>query len=129
MGRGDSSWQDRHPKKPSSSKKKPSSLPDGTIKDMISATINGATTPTIDTSVGTEGYDDTKATTAVNPPRNPQVGESIMNSGGTGANETYDFSKGSKAVSTSTQSTTSKKRKSSLRVNISGAGGTGRNIV
>lgn len=129
MGRGDSSWQDRHPKKPSSSKKKPSSLPDGLIKDMISAAINGATTPTIDTSVGTEGYDDTKATTAVNPPRNPQVGESIMNSGGTGANETYDFSKGSKAVSTSTQSTTTKRRKSSLKVNISGAGGTGRNIV
>lgn len=124
MGRGDSSWQDRHPKKPSSSKKKPSSLPDGLIKDMISAAINGATTPTVDTSVGTEGYDDTKATTAVNPPRNPQVGESIMNSGGTGANETYDSSKGSKAVST-----TSKKRKSSLKVNISGAGGTGRNIV
>lgn len=124
MGRGDSSWQDRHPKKSSSSKKKPSSLPDGPIKDMISATINGATTPTVDTSVGTEGYDDTKATTAVNPPRNPQVGESIMNSDGTGANETYDFSKGSKAVST-----TSKKRKSSLKVNISGAGGTGRNIV
>lgn len=115
MGRGDSSWQDRHPKKPSSSKKKP----------------NGATTPTIDTSVGTEGYDDTKATTAepYDPSKNPQVGESIMNSGGTGANETYDFSKGSKAVSTSTQSTTSKKRKSSLKVNISGAGGTGRNIV
>lgn len=131
MGRGDSSWQDRHPKKPSSSKKKPSSLPDGLIKDMISAAINGATTttPTVDTSVGTEGYDDTKATTAVNPPRNPQVGESIMNSGGTGANETYDFSKGSKAVSTSTQSTTTKRRKSSLKVNISGAGGTGRNIV
>jgi hypothetical protein len=47
-----------------------------------------------------------------------------MNSGGTGANETYDSSKGSKAVST-----TAKKRKSSLKVNISGAGGTGRNIV
>lgn len=131
MGRGDSSWQDRHPKKPSSSKKKPSSLPDGPIKDMISAAINGATTPTVDTSVGTEGYDATKATTAepYDPSKNPQVGESIMNSGGTGANETYDFSKGSKAVSTSTQSTTSKKRKSSLKVNISGAGGTGRNIV
>lgn len=132
MGRGDSSWQDRHPKKPSSSKKKPSSLPDGIIKDMISAAINGSTTtttPTIDTSVGTEGYDDTKATTAepYDPSKNPQVGESIMNSGGTGANETYDFSKGSKAVSTT--STTSKKRKSSLKVNISGAGGTGRNIV
>lgn len=25
------------------------------------------TTPSVDTSVGTEGYDDTKATTAVNP--------------------------------------------------------------
>lgn len=47
-----------------------------------------------------------------------------MNSGGTGSNETYDSSNGSKAVST-----TSKKRKSSLKVNISGAGGTGRNIV
>lgn len=132
MGRGDSSWWDRHPKKPSSSKKKPSSLPDGPIKDKISAAINGTTTtPTIDTSVGTEGYDDTKATTAepYDPSKNPQVGESIMNSGGTGANETYDFSKGSKAVSTSTRSTTSKKRKSSLKVNISGAGGTGRNIV
>lgn len=126
MGRGDSSWQDRHPKKPSSSKKKPSSLPDGLIKDMISAAINGATTPTIDTSVGTEGYDYTKATTAepYDPSKNPQVGESIMNSGGTGANETYDSSKGSKAVST-----TYKKRKSSFKVNISGAWGTGRNIV
>lgn len=132
MGRGDSSWQDRHPKKPSSRRKKPSSLPDGLIKDNISAAINGATTPTIDTSVGTEGYDDTKATTTAepyDPSKNPQVGESIMNSGGTGANETYDSSKGSKAVSTSTQSTTTKRRKSSLKVNISGAGGTGRNIV
>lgn len=131
MGRGDSSWQDRHPKKPSSRRKKPSSLPDGLIKDKISAAINGATTPTIDTFVGTEGYDDTKATTAepYDPSKNPQVGESIMNSGGTGANETYDSSKGSKAVSTSTQSTTTKRRKSSLKVNISGAGGTGRNIV
>lgn len=131
MGRGDSSWQDRHPKKPGSSKKKHSSLPDGLIKENNSAAINGAATPTTDTSVGTEGYDDTKATTAepYDPSKNPQVGESIMNSGGTGANETYDFSKGSKAVSTTTRSTTSKKRKSSLKVNISGAGGTGRNIV
>jgi hypothetical protein len=135
MGRGDSTWQDRHPKKPSSSKKKPSSLPNGIIKDMILSAINGTTTttttPTIDTSVGTEGYDDTKATTAkpYDPSKNPQVGESIMNSGGTGANETYDFSKGSKAVSTSTPSTTTKRRKSSLKVNISGAGGTGRNVV
>lgn len=136
MGRGDSSWWDRHPKNPSSSKKKPSSLPDGPIKDMISAAINGTTTtttttPTINTSVGTEGYDDTKATTAepYDPSKNPQVGESILNSGGTGANETYDYSKGSKAVSTSPRSTTTKKRKSSLKVNISGAGGTGRNVV
>lgn len=52
-----------------------------------------------------------------------------MNSGGTGANETYDSSKGSKAVSTIAQSTTSKKHKSSLKVNISGAGGMGHNIV
>lgn len=117
MGRGNSSWQDRNHfiGKSRGSKKK-----EGVTE----------TPPTVDTSVGTEGYDDTKATTAVNPPsRNPQVGESIMNSGGTGANETYDFSKGSKAVSTTTKLTTSKKRKSSLKINISGAGGTGRNIV
>lgn len=131
MGRGDSSWQDRHPKKYSSRREKPSSLPDIPIKDKVLAVINGVTTPTIDTSVGTEGYDDTKSTTAesYNPSKNPQVSESIMNSGGTGTNETYDFSKGSKAVSTTTQSTTSKKRKSSLKVNLSGAGGMGRNIV
>ena len=123
MGRGDSSWWDRnhHIGKKTST---------GTIARFFKKKEEVTeTTPTVDTSVGTEGYDDTKATTAVNPPRNPQVGESIMNSGGTGANETYDFSKGSKAVSTTTQSTTSKKRKSSLKVNISGAGGTGRNIV
>lgn len=134
MGRGDSSWQDRHPKKHGINKKKVNSLPDGPIKDKVLDFINGATTPTtptIDTSVGTEGYDYTRATTAkpYDPSKNPQVGESIMNSGGTGANETYDFSKGSKAVSTSTQSTTTKRRKSSLKGNISGAGGTGRNIV
>lgn len=129
MGRGDSSWQDRHPKKHSSSKKKKySSLPN---KDTTSSTINGTTTPTIDTSVGTEGYDDTKATTAepYDPSKKPQVGESIMNSGGTGANETYDYFKRSQAVSTSTRSTLTKRRKSSLKVNISGAGGMGRNIV
>ena len=115
MGRGDSSWQDRkHYIGKSRGGKK---------------TYTGTITPSVDTSVGTKGYDDTKATTAVNPPSNPQVGESIMNSGGTGANETYDSSKGSKAVSTTTQSTTSKKRKSSLKVNISGAVGTGRNLV
>lgn len=128
MGRGDSSWWDRnhHLGKPIGGKKTSTGTIDRFFKKNEGVT---ETTPTVDTSVGTEGYDDTKATTAVNPPSNPQVGESIMNSGGTGANETYDFSKGSKAVSTTTQSTTSKKRKSSLKVNISGAGGTGRNIV
>lgn len=128
MGRGDSSWWDRnhHLGKPIGGKKTSTGTIDRFFKKNVGVT---ETTPTVDTSVGTEGYDDTKATTAVNPPSNPQVGESIMNSGGTGANETYDFSKGSKAVSTTTQSTTSKKRKSSLKVNISGAGGTGRNIV
>lgn len=128
MGRGDSSWQDRnHHLGKSRGGKKTST---GTIVRFFKKNEEVTeTTPSVDTSVGTEGYDDTKATTAVNPPSNPQVGESIMNSGGTGANETYDSSKGSKAVSTTTQSTTSKKRKSSLKVNISGAGGTGRNIV
>lgn len=127
MGRGDSSWQDRnHHIGKSTGGKKTSTGKISPVRKIVGAI---ETTPTVDTSVGTEGYDNTKATTAVNPPSNPQVGESIMNSGGTGANETYDFSKGSKAVSTTTQSTTSKKRKSSLKVNISGAGGTGRNIV
>lgn len=127
MGRGDSSWQDRkHHLGKSTGGKKTST---GTITPGKKNEEVTETTPSVDTSVGTEGYDDTKATTAVNPPRHPQVGESIMNSGGTAANETYDFSKGSKAVSTTTQSTISKKRKSSLKVNISGAGGTGRNIV
>lgn len=127
MGRGDSSWQDRnHHIGKSRGGKKTSTSKITPVKKNEEVT---ETTPTVDTSVGTEGYDDTKATTAVKPPSNPQVGESIMNSGGTGANETYDFSKGSKAVSTTTQSTTSKKRKSSPKVNISGAGGTGRNIV
>ena len=123
MGRGDSSWWDRnhHLGKSTGGKKTSTGTIDRFFKKNEGVT---ETTPTVDTSVGTEGYDDTKATTAVNPPSNPQVGESIMNSGGTGANETYDFSKGSKAVST-----TSKKRKSSLKVNFSGAGGTGRNIV
>lgn len=127
MGHGNSSWQDRkHFIGKSRGNKKTST---GTITPVKKNEGVTETTPTGGTSVGTEGYDDTKSTTAINPPRNPQVGESIMNSGGTGANETYDFSKGSKAVSTITQSTTSKKRKSSLKVNISGAGGTGRNIV
>lgn len=127
MGRGDSSWQDRnhHIGNSRGGKKKST----GTISPVKKNEGVTETTPTVGTSVGTEGYDYTKATTAVNPPSNLQVGESIMNSGGTGANETYDFSKGSRAVSTTTQSTTSKKRKSSLKVNISGAGGPGRNIV
>lgn len=127
MGRGDSSWQDRNHHIGKSIGSKKTSI--GKITPVKKKEEVTETTPTVDTSVGTEGYDDTKATTAVKPPSNPQVGESIMNSGGTGANETYDSSKGSKAVSTTTQSTTSKKRKSSLKVNISGAGGTGRNIV
>lgn len=127
MGRGDSSWQDRKhlTGKPRGDKKTTT----GKVFPVRESVGDIETTPTVDTSVGTKGYDDTKATTAVKPPSNPQVGESIMNSGGTGANEAYDFSKGSKAVSTTTQSTTSKKRKSSLKVNIRGAGGTGRNIV
>lgn len=126
MGRGDSSWQDRnhHIGKSRGGKKTSTGTIDRFFKKNEGVT---ETAPTVDTSVGTEGYDDTKATTAVDRPSNPQVGESIMNSGGTGANETYDSSKGSKAVST--PSVTSKRRKSSLKVNISGAGGTGRNIV
>lgn len=127
MGRGDSSWQDHnHHIGKSRGGKKTSTGKFSPVRKIVG---DIETTPTVGTSVGTEGYDDTKVTTAVNPPRNPQVGESIMNSGGTGANETYDSSKGSKAVSTTTQSTTSKKRKSSLNVNTSGAGGMGRNIV
>lgn len=127
MGRGDSSWQDRNHHIGNSRVGKKTST--GKISPVKKIIGDIETTPTVATSVGTEGYDDTKATTAINPPRNPQVGESIMNSGGTGANETYDYSKGSKAVSTTTRSTTSKKRKNSLKVNMSGAVGTGRNIV
>lgn len=122
MGRGDSSWQDRNHHIGNSRGGKKTST--GKISPVRKIVGDIETTPTVDTSVGTEGYDDTKATTAAGPSSNPQVGESIMNSGGTGSNETYDSSKGSKAVST-----TAKKRKSSLKVNISGAGGTGRNIV
>lgn len=125
MGRGDSSWQDRnHHIGNSRGGKKTSTGKISPVKKIVGSI---ETTPTVDTSVGTEGYDDTKATTAVNPPSNPQVGESIMNSGGTGANEAYDSSKGSKGTSAPTATT--KKRKSNLKVNISGAGGTGRNIV
>lgn len=120
MGRGDSSWHDRkhHIGKPRNKKSSlgqitpPSTSPEGS--------------PTVGGSVGTEGYDSTKAITAIDPSSKPQVGESIM-SGGTGANETYDYSKGYKGTSASTA--TIKKRKSSLKINISGASGTGRNIV
>lgn len=122
MGRGDSSWQDRNHHIGNSRGGKKTST--GKISPVRKIVGDIETTPTVDTSVGTEGYDYTKATTASGPSSNPQVDESIMNSGGTGSNETYDSSKGSKAVST-----TPKKRKSSLEVNISGAGGTGRNIV
>lgn len=127
MGRGDSSWQDRNQHIGKSTGGKKTST--GKISPVRKLVGSIEATPTVGTSVGTEGYDDTKATTAAGPSSNPQVGESIMNSGGTGANETYDFSKGSKAASTTTQSTTSKKRKSNLKVNFSGAGGTGRNVV
>lgn len=125
MGRGDSSWQDRNHHIGNSRGGKKTST--GKITPVKKNEEVTETTPTVDSSVGTEGYDDTKATTAVKPPSNPQVGESIMNSGGTGANETYDSSKGSKGTSAPTATT--KKRKSNLKVNISGAGGTGRNIV
>lgn len=127
MGRGDSSWQDRnHHIGKSRGDKKTSTSKITPVKKNEEVT---ETTPTVDTSVGTKGYDDTKATTAepYDPSKNPQVGESIMNSGGTGANETYDSSKGSKGTSAPTATT--KERKSNLKVNISGAGGTGRNIV
>lgn len=127
MGRGDSSWQDRNHHIGNSRGGKKTYT--GKISPVRKNVGDIETTPTVDTSVGTEGYDDTKATTAAGPSSNPQVGDSIMNGGGTGSNETYDSSKGSKAVSTSTQSTTSKRRKSILKVNISGAGGMGRNIV
>ena len=122
MGRGDSSWQDRNHHIGNSRGGKKTST--GKISPVRKIVGDIETTSTVGTSVGTEGYDYTKTTTAAGPSSNPQVDESIMNSGGTGSNETYDFSKGSKAVST-----TAKKRKSSLKVNISGAGGTGRNIV
>ena len=134
MGRGDSSWQDRNHRWPSTGKnvwanKKKNNSAAVEAPKVEETTPTPTPTPTVDTSVGTEGYDYTKATTAkpYDPSSNPQVGESIMSSGGTGANETYDSSKGSKGVST--PSVTTKKRKSSLKVNISGAGGTGRNIV
>lgn len=68
MGRGNSSWQDRnHYIGKSRGGKKTSTSTIPPVKKDEGVT---ETTPTVDTSVGTEGYDDTKATTAVNPPRN-----------------------------------------------------------
>lgn len=66
MGRGDSSWWDRnHHLGKSIGVKKTSN---GTIVDFLNSFKDATeTTPSVDTSVGTEGYDDTKATTAVNP--------------------------------------------------------------
>lgn len=66
MGRGDSSWQDRnHHLGKSIGGKKTST---GTIARFFKKVVGDIeTTPTVDTSVGTEGYDYTKTTTAVNP--------------------------------------------------------------
>lgn len=65
MGRGDSSWQDHnHHIGKSRGVKKTST---GTITPVKKNEEVTETTPSVDTSVGTEGYDDTKATTAVNP--------------------------------------------------------------
>lgn len=122
MGRGDSSWQDRnHHRSKSRDGNKTST---GKAIHGKKSVGDSETTPPVGTSFGTEGYDDTKATTAAGPSSTPQVGESILNSGGTGANETYDSSKESKAAFITT-----KKRKRSLKINLSGIGGTGRNIV
>ena len=65
MGRGDSSWQDRnHHSGKSTGGKKTSTGKIPPVMEIVGAI---ETTPTVDTSVGTKGYDDTKATTAVNP--------------------------------------------------------------
>lgn len=65
MGRGDSSWQDRnHHIGKSIGGKKTSTGKVSPVRKIVGAI---ETTPTVDTSVGTEGYDATKATTAVNP--------------------------------------------------------------
>lgn len=120
MGRGDSSWHDRkhHIGKPFNKKSNLGQINPPSTRPEDSPTVGG--------SVGTEGYDSTKAITAIDPFSNPQVGESIMG-GGTYANKAHDYSKSSKGTSAPTATT--KKRKSNLKVNISGAGGTGRNIV
>lgn len=65
MGRGDSSWQDRKHHIGKMGGKKTST---GTIDRFFKKNEEVTeTTPSVDTSVGTKGYDDTKATTAVNP--------------------------------------------------------------
>lgn len=65
MGRGDSSWQDRnhHSDMPRGGKKTPT----GKVSPNRRIVWGFETTPTVGTSVGTEDYDDTKATTAVAP--------------------------------------------------------------
>lgn len=120
MGRGDSSWQDRRHNFGKSNKKKSS------LGQINPPSTRPEDSPTVGGSVGTKGYDSTKFITAIDPPSKPQVGESIMG-GGTDANETYDYSNGSKITSAPTATT--KERKSNLKVNISGVSGTGRNIV
>ena len=119
MGRGDSSWHDRrHPSKKPYKKRPPAQVTPPSTSPEAPPTVGG--------SVGTEGYDSTKSITAIDPSSKPQVGESIMG-GDTGTNETYDYSKSYKGTSAPTA--TIKKRKSNLKVNLSGAGGIGRNIV
>lgn len=72
MGRGDSSWQDRnHHIGKSTGGKKTSTGKISPVRKIVGAI---ETTPTVGTSVGAEGYDNTKATTAVNPHSTPQVG-------------------------------------------------------
>lgn len=100
MGRGDSSWQDRkHHIGNSRGGKKPST---GKISPVRKNVESIETTPTVDYSVG----------------------EIIMCGGDTGSNETYDSSKGYKGTSAPTATINA-----NLKVNISGAVGTGRNIV
>lgn len=123
MGRGDSSWHDRkhHVGKPYNKR--------NNLYQSEPPSTSPEDPPAVGGSVGTEGYDSTKATTAIAPSSKPQVGESIMG-GDTGTNETYDYSKGYKGYKgTSAPTATTKKRKNNLKVNLSGARGTGRNIV
>lgn len=100
MGRGDSSWQDRNHHIGNSRGGKKTST--GKISPVRKIVESIDTTPTVDYSVG----------------------EVIMLSGDTGSNETYDSSKGYKGTSAPTATINV-----NLKVNISGAVGTGRNIV